>query len=130
MNDLDNLEKFVLLGSKRNSLEQNNVFQKFRETEKRMLIFQWPIPANGGNPHAEPQTKRRKPRFRPCEGLCAHPIGWVASVYLPKIETQCWSLCAPLSRETILPLKWQEQRRSNRRETGQSIQPPDGVFWP
>lgn len=55
-----------------------------------------------------PQSKTAKPGVSAYEGLCAHPIGWVASVHLPKIETRCWSLCAPLSGETILPLKCQE----------------------
>ena len=61
------------------------------------------------------QSKTAKPGVSACEGLCAHPMAWVVSIHLPKIETWCWSLCAPLSGETILPLKAQEQRRKSRR---------------
>ncbi|MDE7170972.1 MAG: hypothetical protein K2O11_03720, partial [Oscillospiraceae bacterium] len=31
-----------------------------------------------------------------CEAICAHPMGRVASMHLPAVETQCRPLCAPL----------------------------------
>lgn len=51
------------------------------------------------------QPKTAKTRVSACEGLCAPPVGWVASIHPRGNETRCWPLCARLWQGAVLCLK-------------------------
>lgn len=81
--------------------------------------------------HRALQPKTENTCASPCEGLCAPPVGWVASVHLRKIETRCWSLCARLWQGAVFLLeKLKCQSKQKRREVGQAHPASRRIFWP
>ena len=95
-------------------MRRPSVLQKFRNLRADNIFSIGVFSANDHLPASGIKPETVTPRVGPCEGLCASPAGRVAFVHLPGTETRCWSLCVPLSGETILPLKCQEHRRRNR----------------
>ena len=100
------------------------MIQKSCKTKGASQFFGWIFSADCRKSRPKLQLRNRKPRVQPCETVCAPPAGWVASVHLQDTETRRWGLCARPSRSAVLPPKYQEQYKRNRREAGKIARPP------
>ena len=80
--------------------------KSFEDRESSCRFFSTIFSANSCPSRFDLQPKNVKPPVSRCKTVCGTPAAWVAIRIPREAETWCRGVCAPLSRETILPLKF------------------------